>query len=375
MNVGSDRDRQALLNELVGAEVERFSQLRPGSYAACRRAVRTMPLGVPTGVCSLDPYPIVIAYGLGAYLTDIDANRYVDYHNGFGTTVMGHAHPAVVAAGSERLRRGTHFGAMTEPVIPWAEHLCERYGLDWIRFSGSGTEATMDALRLARAATGRTKVAKIEGGYHGSHATALVSNNLPLDGSEGADDRPAARPCGEGLSPHVLTETVVLPFNNLAAARRELSGGQVAALLIEPILMNVGTIWPVDGYLQALRELCDQTGTLLIFDETKTGATVAWGGASELFGVAPHIRTLGKGIGGGAPVGAFGGTDSSLFELIESWRVPHLGTFSGNPLTAAMGLATMTEVLTPEAHLGLQQHYEELAARLRDVIAEYQLPA
>lgn len=365
-----------LVARLTEREVELLTQRTPRSLELCRRAVNVMPLGVPNGVYSGDPYPIFMRSGRGADLEDVDGNRYVDYGGGFGTTVFGHAHPLILDALHTRASRGTHFGTVTEEVIPWAEEICGRFGLDWVRFSNSGTEATMDALRLARAHTGRQVIAKIEGGYHGSHPHALVSNNSVFaDEHTGSDEDPVGYPAGLGVSATTVADTIVLPFNNLQAAERALSGETVAALIVEPIMFNVGTVWPEPGYLAGLRELCDTYGTLLIFDEVKSGATVAYGGAEDLFGVKPHVKCLAKGIGGGAPVGAFGDTDGRLFSLIESWDVPHLGTFSGNPMTAAMGLAALTDVLTPASYVGLQQHGDALASDLRAVIATYDLPA
>ena len=369
-----DRDRVAALTE---QELDLFARRTPVSLDRCRTAVTaSMPLGVPTGVCSVDPYPITIDHGAGAYLVDVDGNQYVDYANGFGTTVFGHAHPKITEAIARQAGRGTHFGALTDPVVSWAQHLCGRFGLNWVRFSSSGTEATMDALRLARAHTGRSKIIKIEGGYHGSHDYALVSNNAAvLDERAGPDGQPASQPIGEGISPRVLDEVIAVPFNDTQAARRALAAGDVAALIIEPILFNVGTIWPRDGYLRDLRDACDEHGALLIFDEVKSAATVAWGGAEELFGVRPHIKCVAKGIGGGLPVGAFGDTDGRCFELVESWRVPHLGTFAGNPLAAAAGYAALTDVLTRDAYLNLNHHGRRLRQRLQRVIDQHDLPA
>lgn len=233
----------------------------------------------------------------------------------------------------------------------------------------------MDALRLARAATGRIKICKIEGGYHGSHLDALVSTNMPLDGSEGPDESPYPRFFSLGISPRVLEEVIPLPFNDVAAAERVLSGGEIAAIIIEPVLFNVGTIWPEDGYLQKLRELCDTYGSVLIFDETKTGATISYGGAEEVFGVKPHIKTLGKGIGGGISCGAIGDTEGTFRDLVEDWKVPHLGTFSGNPLVSAAGTVALRDVLVPEAYVKLQAHHDLLAGKLQEIIDEFDLPA
>jgi glutamate-1-semialdehyde 2,1-aminomutase len=369
-------ERDETIRQLTERELAVFEKRSPRSLALCQRAVHaSLPLGVPTNVCALAPYPIAIAHGDGAWLTDIDDVRRCDYHAGFGTTVFGHSHPTITQAICEQAAKGVHFGAMHEPVVPWAEHLCSRYGLDWIRFSNSGTEATMDAVRLARAKTGRVKVAKIEGGYHGSHEVAFVSMNMALDDSAGPDHQPRPRLASEGVSARLLDEVAVMAFNDLDGARQTLAAGDVACVIVEPILMNVGTISPQPGYLQGLRDLCDEHGTLLIFDETKTGASVAWGGASELFGVTPHLRTLGKGIGGGLSCGALGDTDGSCFDLIEQFRVPHLGTFGGNPMVAAAGLAAMEDVLTPSAYEQLNEFGDSLRARLDRTIADTGLPA
>lgn len=363
------------VTDLLRRELETFYARHRQSRQLHADAQWWLPQGVPSSVCALHPFPVAIDHGDGARLYDIDGNRFYDYHNGFGTSIFGHAHPLLVEAIDRQAARGTHFGAMTREAAEWAEVVCERFSLDWVRFSPSGTEATMDALRLARAATGRVKICKIEGGYHGSHLDALVSTNMPLDGSEGPDEAPYPRFFSQGISPRVLEEVVPLPFNDAAAAERVLSGGEIAAVIVEPILFNVGTIWPQDGYLQKLRELCDTYGTILIFDETKTGATIAYGGAEELFGVKPHLKTLGKGIGGGLACGAIGDCEGTMRDLVEEWKVPHLGTFSGNPLAAAAGTVALRDILVPEAYEKLQTHHELLSEKLSETIRRYQLPA
>jgi glutamate-1-semialdehyde 2,1-aminomutase len=361
--------------KLTQIEFDYFQTKTKKSLGLAQRAIEVLPLGVPTNVCALDPYPLVIDHGQGAYLFDIDENKYVDYGNGFGATLFGHANPDIGARIESQSKRGVHFGALTEIVVEWSEHLCQRQNLDWIRFNNSGTEATMDALRIARAHTGRTKIAKIEGGYHGSHPEALVSPNLELDGTEGPDDNPASRPWGLGLSPSVLTDVVTISFNDIEMARDRLQSKEIAAVLVEPILFNVGAIWPQDNYLEKLRQLCDETETVLIFDETKTGVTVAYGGAEELFSTTPHLKTLGKGIGGGLAVGAVGGADDWGYTMIQEWELPHLGTFSGNPLTAAAGVGALVDVLDAAAYTGLEAHRRYLTDLLTESIKEYQLPA
>jgi glutamate-1-semialdehyde 2,1-aminomutase len=360
---------------LYKREVERFVASQPRSMDLYRRAYRSMPEGVPSGTYAFDPFPLAVARGSGAYVWDIDGHEYVDYHNGFGVSIFGHAHPAIVSAVSEQMSRGAHFGSTTEIAERWAAHLCRRFGLSWIRFATSGTEAISDAVRLARGFTGRTRIAKIEGCYHGSSEMALVSNPFeevrrPLR----AGEMPTKRLASLGLS-RATRDVVVAPFNDLARAETLLRARDVAAFILEPILFNVGAIFPEDGYLASLRELCDRYGTLLIFDEVKTGVTVAWSGAEQLFDVRPDIKVLGKGIGGGLAVGAIGDCRGDLRPLIEDWRVPHIGTFSGNPLVAAAGLAGLEEVLVPDAYRRLDEHLCRLAEGFRRVIEQERLPA
>lgn len=363
-----------LIDELTERELMRLQERTPKSLALANRAIEVMPLAVPTNVCAIDPYPIAIDHGKGAYIYDIDGNKYADYHNGFGVGVLGHGNEGIARAVEEAMARGSHYGATTRDICYLAEEICTRWDLNWVRFSHSGTEATMDAIRLARAYSGRVKVAKIEGGYHGSHEVALVSPNLSFDGSEGPDDKPTSRPFGKGLPRRVLEEVIVLPFNDLAAAEEALAAGDVACLITEPILFNVGAIFPEPGYLEGLREICDRHETFLIFDETKTAATIARGGAEEYFSVKPHIKTLGKALGGGLPLACLGGTDPRLYDLVQDGDVPHLGTFCGNPVAAASGLKAM-EILDHEAYLYLDNHGKELKDRLDRIIEEYRLPA
>jgi glutamate-1-semialdehyde 2,1-aminomutase len=365
--------RIARIRELVGEQTQRFLESNPKSLEWCKRAVAaSMPLGAPTNVSALDPYPLFIDHGEGAYVHDVDGNVRVDYNNGFGSLPIG---PAVVAAIQKQAAKGTHFGTSTEPVVEWAEHLCQRFGLDWVRFSASGTEATMDAIRLARTATSRVRVIKCEGAYHGSHGDGLISINQPLDEFSGPDDAPASRP-GDDSIPQILADNViVVPFNNLAAAERALAEPDVACFIVEPIMFNVGHIHPQAGYLQGLRDACDRHGVKLIFDEVKTAATIAYGGAEEMFGVRPHIKCFAKSICGGLPGGAFGDTDGQMFTLIEEMRMMHVGTLSGNPLTSAAGLAALTLVLTPDAYPRLQKHADELARGLEAVISRHHMSA
>lgn len=356
-------------------EEEDFIAVRPKSVELYRRAYNSLPEGVPTGVCALDPFPLSVDHGQGAYIWDIDGNQYIDYHLGFGATVFGHSHPKIVAALKEQAEKGSHFGAMSEIVERHAAHIVKRFNLSWVRFSTSGSEAVADAIRLARGFSGKSKVVKIEGCYHGSSELAFVSNSFeetvrPLRPGQ----MPTPRFASKGLS-QAIKDVIVVPFNDLERAEVALKRGDVATLILEPILFNVGAIFPNDGYLEGLRRLCDQYGVLLIFDEVKTGVTVSYAGAEELFGVRPDLKVLGKGIGGGLAIGAIGDCRGDLRAVVEDWSVPHLGTFSGNPLAAAAGLAALEEVLTPEAYKGLNRHYSLLNDGFKAAIREFNLDA
>lgn len=366
------------LKSLFSQEIDIFVERTPRSKDVAQQATATMPGGVPTGVSALDPYPIVIDHGLGSKIVDIDANEYIDYANGFGTSVFGHANPIVTKAIQDQAAKGTHFGTLTEIAYHWSSEICQRFNYDWVRFVASGTEATMDAIRIARSRTGRDKIIKVEGAYHGTHPEALVSPNLSLDidpyGDPGPDDAPNSRAFGSGVSSRVLEDVVITRFNHIESTTKLLEENEIAAVIVEPILFNVGTIFPEPGYLQALLDACRKNGALLIFDETKTGASVAYGGAEELFGVTPDIKTLGKGVGGGLPVGVVGETTDTSYEKVRDFDIPLLGTFSGNPLVAAAGFATLSKVLTPEAFVRLNDHQRLISKGLDEIIQEFNLP-
>jgi glutamate-1-semialdehyde 2,1-aminomutase len=321
-----------------------------------------------------DPYPIYVREGKGSRVWDVDDNEYIDFHNGFGTMAVGHAHPKVVEAIERAARSGTHFAATTDTTVAFAEELCRRFGLDTVRFTNSGTEATMDAVRLARGATGRDTVVKIEGSYHGHHDTLMFS---VLSNAEamGGRDQPASAPMSRGIPKDVASHTMVVPFNDVVALERLLAerASEVACLIMEPVMMNIGIALPKQGYLEAVRAACSAAGVVLIFDEVKSGATIAAGGATERFGVQPDLTCLAKAIGGGVPCGAFGGRSDLMDEIGKG--VAQQGTFNGNPLAAGAGLAALTEVLTPEAY----EHFARLGRRLaegcKEAIDRHGIPA
>jgi glutamate-1-semialdehyde 2,1-aminomutase len=250
-------------------------------------------------------------------------------------------HPAVRAAVQAQLDDGTLDVTPCELDAEVAELLVDRFGLPMWRFTNSGTEATMDAIRVAKGATGRDRIVKVEGGYHGHHDEVMVSMKPPLD-LAGPADAPIGVPGTAGLTKAVLADTIVIPYNDPAALERVLASGEVACFIVEPVMENIGICRPDDGYLQAAREITRRHGTMLIFDEVKTGITAGYGGATGYFGIEPDLITLAKSIGGGFPVGAFGGRQE-LMDLITAGKVLHLGTYNGNPLVMAAAKAVLTE--------------------------------
>ncbi len=360
--------------ELTQAEEERFRAARPTSRQLLARARQVMPRGVPSSFQDAKPQPVFVDRGQGSRIWDVDGNEYVDFHNGFGVMVVGHANPKVVAAISQRAARGTHFAQPVEDVAIVAEELARRFGQPKWRFTNSGTESTLDAVRIARGFTGRERIVKIEASYHGHHDSLMVSVE-PDPSRMGPVEAPASVPSSQGIPASTVALTTVVPFNDLPALGRALEAhrDEVAAVVLEPAMMNIGFVLPDPGYLAGVVELAHRHGALVVFDEVKTGLTLAPGGATERFGVTPDLVCLAKALGGGVPCGAVGGRED-VMAVIEDGRVLQLGTFNGNPLTMAAARATLLEVLTPDAY----EHLDTLASGMRDglqaVIAEYRLP-
>jgi glutamate-1-semialdehyde 2,1-aminomutase len=362
-------DRVAALME---RERTRYRERTARSSEYFSRAGGVMPGGVPSQFQKNDPWPVYIERGAGSKVWDVDGNEYLDFHNGFGVMCVGHANPVIAAAVKARMDLGTHFAAPTEGSILVAEELRRRWGLPQWRFTNSGTESTMDAIHLARGLTGRDVIIKIEGTYHGHHDAVMVSVKPPPD-RMGPRERPASVAYGLGYAPGTEEYTRPVPFNDAQALAAALDDS-VAGVIMEPAMMNINIVPPVPGYLEQVRELCSAAGAVLIFDEVKTGAAVAAGGATELFGVTPDVVCLAKAICGGLPGGAVGMTDE-LGELVATGAVRQQGTFNGNPLVMAAAQATLLEVLTPGAYEWLHAANERLMAGCERVISEYGLPA
>ena len=350
-----------------------YHRTTPGSRALHAKAVEVMPGGTTRTTTYFDPYPLYIDRGQGCRVWDVDGTERIDLLGNYTAMILGHAHPKVVEAIRRQAERGTAFAAANPLEVELATLLCERIqSLDRVRFCNSGTEATMFAMRLARAFTGRPKIARMEGGYHGTHDHAEVSTH-PAVAEAGPADAPVARPDSIGTPQWAVEQTVVLPFNNPDAAETILRrhASEVAAVILEPVIGAGGVIAAAPEFLHRLREVTRELGLLLIFDEV-ISLRVAPGGAQSMYGVTPDLTTMGKIIGGGLPVAAFGGR-ADVMEMLDPRRegsIAQGGTYNGNPLGMAAGLATMKE-LTPDVYQELNRKGERVAELLREVFASH----
>jgi glutamate-1-semialdehyde 2,1-aminomutase len=369
-----DRER---IRELTDREARTLNERTPKSRAMYERARASLAGGVASSYQVREPWPIYLERGEGARVWDVDGNEMLDFHNGFGSMTQGHAHPAISRAVDERVRLGTHFAAPTEDAVAVAEELQRRWGLPKWRYTNSGTEATMDAIRVARALTGRDTIVKIFGSYHGHHDAVMVSTGGTDIEGVAPDDLPSVG-YGAGLPKAIVEMTVAVPFNDAGAMERrierlESEGRAPACVIMEAAMMNLGIIPPEPGYLEAVRELTARRGIVLIFDEVKTGFAIAAGGATERFGVKPDLVTLAKSLGGGLPSGAIGGTDEAM-RVVEDGSVYQVGTYNGNPLAMAAARASLEQVLTADAYEHFERLNERILAGCTSVIEEHGFP-
>jgi glutamate-1-semialdehyde 2,1-aminomutase len=343
-------DDWAALDGLIEHQERLFAGRVTRSIELRTEAGEVLPGGVTSNWQDAPPQAVWLSHGAGSHVVDVDGNDYVDMHAGFGALLCGHGHPAIVAALREQVERGTHFAQPTPILIEVARELRRRFDLPKWRFCNSGTEATMEAIHLMRAVTGRSRIIKVEGSYHGHHDHTQVSV-YPDAGHTGPPWRPLTVREHGGIPLEVARLVKVVPFGDLDAVERALMEypDEIAGMIVEPIMMNIGIITPPVGYLVELRSLLHRHGAYLCFDEVKTGLTVAPGGATELLGATADVVCLAKAMGGGLPCGAIGGTDE-LFDRIADGTYEQVGTFNGNPLTMAASRAMLTEVLTPEAY-------------------------
>ncbi len=345
------------------------------SRAAHASAVKLMPGGVSSPVRAyraVGREPVTVVSGKGAVVTDVDGNEYVDYVGSYGPLILGHAAPPITAAVSKALQRGATFGMPTEAESRLAQRVVDAVpGVEVVRFVNSGTEAAMSALRLARAASGKDKIIKCTGCYHG-HTDALLV-------SAGSGATTLGVPSSPGVPASVVGNTVLVPFNDLDAVRNamEQHRGEIACMAVEPIAGNMGCIPPEAGYLQGLRDLCDEFGVLLLFDEVMTGFRVNYGGAQRLYGVTPDLTCLGKVIGGGLPCAAYGGKEEHMRQVAPDGQVYQAGTLSGNPLAMAAGIAQLDALAEDDfaAYAQLEETSAALEAGLRETAKQAGCPA
>jgi glutamate-1-semialdehyde 2,1-aminomutase len=329
-------------------ELERYRSQTQKSHDLYLRAEKVLPLGVSSNFRTYEPYPIYIERAQGSKMWDRDGMEYTDFSMCFGALMVGHSHPVMVEAIAKAASEGTLYGMPHDREVRAAELLCERFKVDQIRFTNSGSESTMHALRAARAFTGRDKVLKFEGGYHGGHDTVLVSVKPPRP-KVGHARHPRPLAVGHGIPEESIANTLVGTWNDARGVREllERHENEVAAIIIEPVMMNVGVMPPRDGFLEELRELANEFGCLLIFDEVKTAAKLAWGGAQEHFKVRADMICLAKAIGGGLPLGAFGAR-REIMDEIASFHSFHAGTYASNPLATTACITALEKVLTKD---------------------------
>jgi glutamate-1-semialdehyde 2,1-aminomutase len=349
---------------------------KTGEEAA--RAQAIIPGGVGSAIQFWAPYPIFVGDSKGAYLWDLDGNKYIDYCMCYAAMIAGHANPTIAEAIADQSKRGTLFGMPSSTATDLAEEIQKRYPvIDMLRFTQSGVEATSNAVRLARAATQKLGVIKVEGAYHGASDVLLVSTGPPSDIPAGPDWMPSSIVQSAGIPPGATEHTYVVQFNDLESLEYRLkrNEGEIACFILEPCMTNGGVIPPDPGYLEGVREMTRKYNVLLIFDEVKVGCRIAYGGAAEKYGIEPDLICLAKAIGGGTPLGAFGGRGDLMGMISPLGAAVHFGTYNANPLTTAAGLACLSEVLTKDVYGKLDRLGEKFATGLEQIIERLGLPA
>ncbi|WP_266081088.1 aspartate aminotransferase family protein [Haladaptatus caseinilyticus] len=347
-----------------------YRERTPTSKDDYEEIYRHVPAGVASTYRAWDPYPFIVERAAGVTLHDVDGNSYLDFDMNNGAGMVGHAHPKVTEAITEQLHDGTLFTHPHNLLAKAAKELKKRWEpVDLVRFTNSGTESTMHAIRTARAYSGRDKLLKIEGSYHGVHDYVLISKSTP-EGKLGHPERPAKVIESEGV-PKKTAETVeVAPWNDLDAVEAILKDhvNEIGALIVEPIVMNVGMTQPYGDFLQGLRDLCDEHNIVYIFDEVKTGVKIAPGGAAEYYGIEPDLVTMAKSIGGNFPVGAFGGREEVMREIENG--AAHFGTYNGSPLVLCAMVTVLQEILTDDAYEHVNDLGESLAEGYQDIMED-----
>jgi glutamate-1-semialdehyde 2,1-aminomutase len=366
----TDSRRHSRESEETGMALNTFEK----SKAAMARGVKRTAGGVNSNFrAGIAPTPLVIDRGEGAWLIDVDGNRIVDYYLGMGPIILGHNPPKVIEAAKKQLDKGILFASQVEAEFEAAEWVNKLVPCaERVRFAGSGTEVVQAAFRLARAATGRMIVGKFEGHYHGWLDNVLISNSPSLEAA-GPADAPNAVPLSPGQDPKAYENMVVLPWNDLEAVRKRLAKKDVAAIIMEPAMCNTSAIQPKPGYLEGVRKVCSETGTILIFDEVITGFRVSAGGAQKHFGVTPDLATFGKAIANGFPVAALAGRADLMDQLVPG-KVVHGGTYNGHPVNMAATVATLKELATGEPYRIIEKNGRRLMEGIGTILRDHQVP-
>ena len=355
---------------LLKSEWELFTKQTGKSAEESKRSFKSLPLGVTSSFQHWDPYPISIVSAKGAWMTDVDGRELLDLSMGFGAMLAGHLNPTVVEEVKSSLETGMLFVTPSPISTDAAERICRRFVIDQVRFTNSGTESTMYAVRTARAATGKDGIVKVEGGYHGSYDPFVVSAKPPVHEIGDASDPIAHVPAGI-----VPGDIYVVSYNDADSLERifEKNASKIACFIIEPVMENLGIVLPDAGYLERVRELCDEYNVALIFDEVKTGLTAGHQGAAQRLGVIPDLITLAKSIGGGLTLAAFGGKKKYM-DFVTNGKMAHFGTFNGNPLAMA-GVRAVDKICTKETLAVAEAFNQQALDRINEIIDEYQLPA
>ena len=344
----------------------------PKSELLYEKAKELMPGGVNSPVRAFKPYPFFTSHAKGSKLHDVDGNVYIDYCMAYGPLILGHAHPQIIGAVREQLEKGTMYGTPTEAEVRLAELITSVVPcIEMLRLVNTGTEATMHAIRAARGYTSRDKIVKFEGCYHGAHDYVLVK--------AGSGATTFGAPTSLGVPEDTTKNTIVLPFNDVESFKRvvDQNRGEIATVIVEPVVGNAGVILPKEGYLQTIRKITKEEGIVLIFDEVITGFRLALGGAQEYYGVIPDMATLGKIMGGGFPIAAFGGK-KEIMELISPLgKIYQASTFSGNPVSVTAGLMTLSILMENQNTLykQLEQMGGKIREGLRDIVEDAEVPA
>jgi glutamate-1-semialdehyde 2,1-aminomutase len=356
----------------VVRETEKLRARTPKSAKLFEEGRKLAPSGVHSNYRLIDPYPLYFSSAQGSRLWDIDANEYIDFNMAFGALVVGHAHAKLTAAISDQIGKGTIYGYEGADCNELAKTITSRFHVDMVRFSSTGAEATMHALRIARAYRGRNKVLKFEGCYHGSHDALLVSVK-PSKEKQGDPKRPSRVPASTGIPPSTIENTLVAPFNDLEATQRIAQDHRedLAAIILEPIAMNMGFVPAEPDFIRGLRKIADETGAVLIFDEIKTCGKF-FHGISDYYSVEPDMKTMGKAIAGGYPLSVTGGR-REIMEKIVPGILSHAGTFNSNPLCVRAALVTLKEILTEDAFKRLGKLGELLAEGYQDIVKDRRL--